>query len=130
MGRWDDDWHYEGKHKKSRDWIRIARYAIYGGFAIVAIVVLLVFIPRAGLTVEIMESGEALTTISIKINNNNPQEIHNVTVVFDDDKEKKQVFNSIGPFSSIFVTPDKDNLNFKKIIVTADNGKLQTTKYR
>ncbi|HEX7178095.1 MAG TPA: hypothetical protein VF220_00095, partial [Nitrososphaeraceae archaeon] len=105
-------------------------YAIYGGFAIVAIVVLLVFIPRAGLTVEIMETGEAISTVNIKINNNNLQEIHNVTVVFDDDKEKKQVFNSIGPFSSIFVTPDKDNLNFKKIIVTADNGKLQTTKYR
>jgi len=93
-------------------------------------VVLLVFIPRAGLTVEIMETGEAISTVNIKINNNNPREIHNVTVVFDDDKEKNQVFNSIGPFNSIFVTPDKDNLNFKKIIVTADNGKLQTTKYR
>ena len=130
MGGWDDDWRYSRKDKKTRDWIRIARYAIYGGFAIVAIVVLLVFIPRAGLTVEIMETGEAISTVNIKINNNNLQEIHNVTVVFDDDKEKKQVFNSIGAFSSIFVTPDKDNLNFKKIIVTADNGKLQTTKYR
>jgi len=130
LGGWDDDWRYYRKDKKTRDWIRIARYAIYGGFAIVAIVVLLVFIPRAGLTVEIMETGEAISTVNIKINNNNLQEIHNVTVVFDDDKAKKQVFNSIGPFSSIFVTPDKDNLDFKKIIVTADNGKLQTTKYR
>lgn len=130
MGGWDDDWRYYRKDKKTRDWIRIARYAIYGGFAIVAIVVLLVFIPRAGLTVEIMETGEAISTVNIKINNNNLQEIHNVTVVFDDNKQKKQVFNSIGPFSSIFVTPDKDYLNFKKIIVTADNGKLQTTKYR
>ena len=130
MGGYDDDWRYYRKDKKTRDWIRIARYAIYGGFAIVAIVVLLVFIPRAGLTVEIMETGEAISTVNIKINNNNLQEIHDVTVVFDDNKEKKQVFNSIGPFSSIFVTPDKDNLNFKKIIVTADNGKLQTTKYR
>jgi hypothetical protein len=130
LGGWDDDWRYYRKDKKTRDWIRIARYAIYGGFAIVAIVVLLVFIPRAGLTVEIMETGEAISTVNIKINNNNLQEIHNVTVVFDDNKEKKQVFNSIGPFSSIFVTPDKDYLNFKKIIVTADNGKLQTTKYR
>jgi hypothetical protein len=130
LGGWDDDWRYYRKDKKTRDWIRIARYAIYGGFAIVAIVVLLVFIPRAGLTVEIMETGEAISTVNIKINNNNLQEIHNVTVVFDDNKEKKQVFNSIGPFSSIFVTPDKGYLNFKKIIVTADNGKLQTTKYR
>src|SRR5206468_11671791 len=130
MGRWDDGSIDTNSGKKTRDWIRIARYAIYGGFAIVAIVVLLVFIPRAGLSVEIMETGEAISTVNIKINNNNPREIHNVTVVFDDDKEKKQVFNSIGPFSSIFVTPDKDNLNFKKIFVTADNGKLQTTKYR
>jgi hypothetical protein len=81
------------------------------------------------LSVEIFETGEALSTISIKINNNNLQEIQNVTVSFDDE-EKKQVFNSIGPFSSIFVTPDKDDLDFQKIIVTADNGKLQTTKYR
>ena len=34
MGRWDDEWHYERKDKKKRDWIRIARYAIYGGFAL------------------------------------------------------------------------------------------------
>ena len=130
MGRWDDDWHYDRKVKKKRDWIRIARYAIYGGFAIVAIVVLLVFIPRAGLTVEINETGEALSTISVKINNNNPQEIHDVTVTFDNNTGKKQVYNSIGPFSSIFVTPEKDDLDFQKITVTADNGKLQTIKYR
>lgn len=130
MGRWDDDWHYEGRHKKTRDWIRIARYVIYGGFVIVAVVVLAVFIPRAGLTVEIMETGETLSTINIKINNNNPQEIHNVTVIFDNDTSKKQTYNSMAPFSSIFVTPDKENLDFQRIIVTADNGKLQTIKYR
>jgi hypothetical protein len=130
MGRWDDEWHYEPKDRKKRDWIMIARYAIYGGFAIVAIVVLLVFIPRAGLTVEINETGETLSTISIKINNNNPQEIHDVTVTFDNNTSKKQIYTSIAPFSSIFVTPEKDDLDFKKIIVTADNGKLQTIKYR
>lgn len=130
LGGWNDDWQFNRKDKKTRDWIRIARYAIYGGFAIVAIVVLLVFIPRAGLSVEIFETGETLSTISVKINNNNLHEIHNITLVFDDDYKKKQVFNSIAPFSAIFVTPDKDNLNFKKIIVTADNGKLQTIKYR
>lgn len=130
LGRWDDEWHYEPKDKKKRDWIRIARYAIYGGFAIVAIVVLLVFIPRAGLTVEINETGEALSTISIKINNNNPQEIHNVTITFDDNTSKRQIYNSIAPFSFIFVTPEKDDLDFQKIVVTADNGKLQTIKYR
>ena len=134
MGRWDNNndegSHYKNRGKKTRDWIRIARYAIYGGFAIVAIVVLIVFIPRAGLSVDIFETGEDLSTISIKINNNNPQEIHDVTVAFDDNKEKKQIYNSIGPFSSIFVTPDKEDLDFEKIIVKADNGKLQTTKYR
>jgi len=135
LGRWDNNnddegSHYKNKGKKTRDWIRIARYAIYGGFVIVAIVILMVFVPRAGLTVEIIERGEDLNTISIKINNNYPQEIQNVTVAFDDNKEKKQIYNSIGPFSSIFVTPDKEDLDFQKIIVTADNGKLQTTKYR
>ena len=130
LGEWDDDWQFNRKAKKTRDWIRIVRYGIYGGFAIVAIVVLLVFIPRAGLTVEIFETGETLSTISIKINNNNLQEIHDITLVFDDDYENKQVFNSIAPFSAIFVTPEKDDLNFKKITVTADNGKLHTIKYR
>ncbi|MGE5821358.1 MAG: hypothetical protein ACM31M_02085 [Nitrososphaerota archaeon] len=130
MGRWDDDWHYERKDKKKRDWIRIARYAIYGGFAIVAIVVLLVFIPRAGLTVEIFETGEDLSTISIKINNNNPHEIHDVTITFDNNTGKKQIYNSMAPFSSIFVTPEKEDLDFQEITVTADNGKLQTIKYR
>jgi hypothetical protein len=131
LGRWDDDdWHYDRKDKKKRDWIRIARYAIYGGFAIVAIIVLLVFIPRAGLTVEIFETGEELSTISIKINNNNPHEIQNVTIAFDDNTGKKQIYNSMAPFSSIFVTPEKEDLDFQKITVTADNGKLQTLKYR
>jgi hypothetical protein len=130
LGRWDDDWHYDSKVKKKRDWIRIARYAIYGGFAIVAIVVLLVFITRAGLTVETFETGEDLSTISIKINNNNPHEIHDVTIVFDNNTGKKQIYNSIAPFSSIFVTPEKEDLDFQKITVTADNGKLQTIKYR
>ena len=130
MGRWDDDWHFDRKDKKKRDWIRIARYAIYGGFAIVAIVVLLVFIPRAGLTVEIFETGEDLSTISIKINNNNPHEIHDVIVAFDNNTGKKQIYNSMAPFSSIFVTPEKEDLDFQKITVTADNGKLQTIKYR
>ncbi|HEX5920681.1 MAG TPA: hypothetical protein VFY55_02770 [Nitrososphaeraceae archaeon] len=130
MGRWDDDWHYDRKDKKKRDWIRIARYAIYGGFAIVAIVVLLVFIPRAGLTVEIFETGEDLSTISIKINNNNPHEIHDVIVAFDNNTGKKQIYNSMAPFSSIFVTPEKEDLDFQKITVTADNGKLHTIKYR
>jgi hypothetical protein len=36
----------------------------------------------------------------------------------------------MAPFSSIFVTPEKEDLDFQKIIVTADNGKLQTIKYR
>jgi hypothetical protein len=130
LGRWDDDWHYDRKDKKKRDWIRIARYAIYGGFAIVAIVVLVVFIPRAGLTVEIFETGEDLSTISIKINNNNPHEIHDVIVAFDNNTGKKQIYNSMAPFSSIFVTPEKEDLDFQKITVTADNGKLQTIKYR
>jgi hypothetical protein len=130
LGRWDDDWHSDRKVKKKRDWIRIARYAIYGGFAIVAIVVLFVFIPRAGLTVEMFETGEDLSTISIKINNNNPHEIHDVTIVFDNNTAKKQIYNSMAPFSSIFVTPEKEDLDFQKITVTADNGKLQTIKYR
>ena len=58
-----------------------------GGIAVVAIVVLSVFIPRAGLNVEIIERNDAthsVKTISIKVNNNMPQEIKSVMVQFGD----------------------------------------------
>lgn len=136
MGRWDSDsnrWDDYGKEKQStRDYKKIAKYVIAGGFIIVAVVVLMVFIPRAGLSIEIQERGEAmnaLKTISIKINNNYPQELKNVIVQFGDNA-RNHSFGNLAPFSSIFVTPDNEELKFDKVIVSANNGEFKAVKYK
>jgi hypothetical protein len=136
LGRWDSEtnrWDDYGKEKKStRDYKKIAKYVIAGGFIIVAVVVLMVFIPRAGLSIEIQERGEAMNavkTISVKINNNYPQELKNVIVQFGDNA-KKHSFGNLGPFSSIFVTPDNEELKFDKVIVSANNGEFNAVKYK
>lgn len=130
MGRWDNS---SGKRGIS---LRINRkkikYIMLGGFVVVAIVVLSVFIPRAGLSVEILERNEAMhsvKTISVKVNNNNPQEIKDVIVQFGENG-KQHTFGNIGPFGAIFITPDPDELNFDKVIVSANGGSIQTVKLR
>jgi hypothetical protein len=130
MGRWDTS---SGKRGTS---IRINRkkikYIMIGGFVIVAIVVLSVFIPRAGLSIEILERSEAMhsvKTISVKVNNNNPYEIQEVIVQFGENG-KQRSFGNIGPFGAIFITPDPNELNFDKVIVSANGGNIQTVKTR
>lgn len=130
MGRWDNN------SDKRGNTLRINRkkikYIILGGFVVVAIVVLSVFIPRAGLSIEILERSEAMhsvKTISVKVNNNNPQEIKDVIVQFGENG-KQHTFGNIGPFGAIFITPDPDELNFDKVIVSANGGSIQTVKLR
>src|SRR5688572_11407486 len=130
MGRWDNS---SGRRGTS---LRINRkkikYIMFGGFVVVAIVVLSVFIPRAGLSIEILERSEAMhsvKTISVKVNNNNPQEIKDVIVQFGENG-KQHTFENIGPFGAIFITPDPDELNFDRVIVSANGGNIQTVKFR
>jgi hypothetical protein len=130
VGRWDNN------SDKRGTTLRINRkkikYIILGGFVVVAIVVLSVFIPRAGLSIEILERSEAMhsvKTISVKVNNNNPQEIKDVIVQFGENG-KQHTFGNIGPFGAIFITPDPDELNFDKVIVSANGGSIQTVKLR
>ena len=108
------------------------KYIIIGGFVVVAIIVLSVFIPRSGLNVEILERSEAMhsvKTISVKVNNNNPQEIKDVIVQFGENG-KRHEYGNIGPFGAIFITPDPDEMNFDKVIVSANGGSIQTVKSR
>ena len=105
---------------------------MYSGFVIVVIVVMSVFIPRAGLTVEIFERSDAMhsiKTISIKVNNNNLQEIKDVRVQFGENG-KLHTFGNIGPFGAIAITPDPDELNFDRVIVSANAGNIKTIKFR
>ena len=84
------------------------------------------------MTVEILERSEAMhsvKTISVKVNNNNPQEIKDVIVQFGENG-KQHTFGNIGPFGAIFITPDPDELNFDKVIVSANGGSIQTVKLR
>jgi hypothetical protein len=53
MGRWDED----KKPRKRKNLPKLIKKIIYIGFIIVALVILAVFIPRAGLNVELLERG-------------------------------------------------------------------------
>ena len=103
-----------------------------GGMVVVAIVVLSVFIPRAGLNIDIVERNDAMhsvKTISVKVNNNSPQEIRDVMVQFGD-KGKVHSFGNLGPFSAIFITPENDELNFDRVTVSANGGNIKTVKFK
>lgn len=117
----------------SRSYIRIAKYVIIAGFIIVAVVVLSVFIPRSGLNVEIIERSEVMgtmQTVSVRISNNNFGALNNVEVRFDD-QGQVQPIGDMGPFSSVMITPpDPDNLDFDRIIVTANDGEVEVIKSR
>jgi hypothetical protein len=129
MGRWDND---SGRKSSLRLNKKKIKYIMYSGFVIVVIVVMSVFIPRAGLTVEIFERSDAMhsiKTISIKVNNNNLQEIKDVRVQFGENG-KLHTFGNIGPFSAIAITPDPDELNFDRVIVSANAGNIKTVKFR
>jgi hypothetical protein len=68
VGRWDNNSDKRGTTLRINK--KKIKYIILGGFVVVAIVVLSVFIPRAGLTVEILERSEAMhsvKTISVKV---------------------------------------------------------------
>ena len=129
MGRWDND---SGRTPPLRLNQKKIKYIMLGGMVVVAIVVLSVFIPRAGLNIEIIERNEAMhsvKTISVKVNNNSPQEIKDVMVQFGD-KGKMHSFGNIGPFSAIFITPENDELNFDRVTVFANGGNIKTVKFK
>lgn len=129
VGRWDND---SGRTPPLRLNQKKIKYIMFGGMVIVAIVVLSVFIPRAGLNIEIIERNEAMhsvNTISVKVNNNSPQEIRDVMIQFGD-KGKVHSFGNIGPFSAIFITPENDELNFDRVTVSANGGNIKTVKFK
>lgn len=134
MGRWETDGSAEGAgFFRKRNYTRIAKYVIFAGFVIVGVVVLSVFIPRSGLYVEIIERSEVMgtmQTISVRVSNNNFGSLDDVAVQFGDQGQVQPIGN-MGPFSSVMVTPPNTNeLNFDKVIVTANNGEVRAVKTR
>ena len=129
VGRWDND---SGRTPPLRLNQKKIKYIMLGGIVVVAIVVLSVFIPRAGLNIDIVERNDAMhsvKTISVKVNNNSPQEVKDVMVQFGENG-KIHSFGNIGPFSAIFITPEKDELNFDRVIVSANGGNIKTIKFK
>lgn len=117
-----------GTPKKKRNVLKLVRRIIYIGFIIVAIVVTTVFVTTAGLHLEIIQRGGDVQTISVKLSNNNFYGINNVTIQFDDNET--QTIGNMGPFSSVYLTPDKGDVDFHKVVVTANNGELESIKTR
>jgi hypothetical protein len=143
LGRWDDDRfsRFDGRDKRDGaarripvKWtrIRVAKLAIKVGLLIVAVLFLSIFIPRYGLNTEIIQRSEGvgtIQTISIKLSNNNFETINDVTIQFGD-KGRIQHIGNMAPFSSVMTTPDSQDMNFSKVIVKANNGKMESVKFR
>ncbi|MFL6343718.1 MAG: hypothetical protein ACJ72U_19520, partial [Nitrososphaeraceae archaeon] len=70
-----------------------------------------------------------IQTISIKVSNNNFEPINDVTIQFGDNGRIQRIGN-MGPFSSVMITPDSQDMNFNKVIVKANNGKMESVKFK
>lgn len=129
--RWDEDKFQEDslRGKVSRNYIRIAKVGIIVGFVVVALIVLSVFLPRVGVSIEIIERGGLIGSITAKISNNNFDTLNNVVVQFGDNGMPQRLGN-IGPFASVFSSPNPTELDFDRIILTANDGDVRVVKYR
>ncbi|MGE5661388.1 MAG: hypothetical protein ACM3X1_03995 [Ignavibacteriales bacterium] len=129
--RWDEDKFQEDslRGKVSRNYIKIAKVGIIVGFAVVALIVLSVFLPRVGVSIEIIERGGLIGSITAKISNNNFDTLNNVVVQFGDNGMPQRLGN-IGPFESVFSSPNPTELDFDRIILTANDGDVRVVKYR
>ena len=102
------------------------------GIVIVTVVVLTVFISRAGLFIEIIQRDEGmgtLQTITVRLSNNNFNSISDVKVQFGEGG-RVQTIGNMGPFSSVTITPPIEDMDFENIIVRANNGQVQVVKSR
>jgi hypothetical protein len=109
--------------KKGRDYVRIGKFVIMGGFIVIGVIVFNVFITTSGVNIEISEQNQlaGIQTINIRISNNQLSTLNDVTVQFGDQGRIQKV-GSMGPYSSVAVTPDQNDLNFEKIIVRGNDG--------
>lgn len=129
--RWDEDKFQEDglRGKVRRNYIKIAKVGIIVGFVVVALVVLSVFIPRVGVNIEIIERGGLIDSITAKISNNNLDSLNDVVVQFGENGIPQNLGN-IGPFASVFSSPNPSELEFDRIILTANDGEVRVVKYR
>ena len=129
--KWDDDKFQENSFsgKVRRNYIKIAKVGITVGFVVVALVVLSVFLPRVGVSIEIIERGGLIGSVTAKISNNNFDPLNDVVVQFGEEGIPQNLGN-IGPFASVFSSPNPSELEFDRIILTANDGEVRVVKYR
>ncbi|HET6640419.1 MAG TPA: hypothetical protein VFG77_02310 [Nitrososphaeraceae archaeon] len=129
--KWDEDKFQENsfRGKVRRNYIKIAKVGITVGFVVVALVVLSVFLPRVGVSIEIIERGGLIGSVTAKISNNNFDSLNDVVVQFGEEGIPQNLGN-IGPFASVFSSPNPSELEFDRIILTANDGEVRVVKYR
>jgi hypothetical protein len=129
--RWDEDKFQENglRGKVTRNYIKIAKVGIIVGLVVVALVVLSVFLPRVGVNIEIIERAGLIGSVTAKISNNNFDSLNNVVVRFGENGIPQSLGN-IGPFASVFSSPNPSELEFDRIILTANDGNVRVVKYR
>lgn len=129
--KWDEDKFRENglRGKVRRNYIKIAKVGIIVGFVVVALVVLSVFLPRVGVSIEIIERGGLIGSITAKISNNNFESLKGVVVQFGENGIPQNL-GDIGPFASVFSSPNPSELEFNRIILTANDGDVRLVKYR
>ena len=129
--RWDEDKFEEDglRGKVRKNYIKIAKVGIALGFIAVAVVVLSVFIPRVGVSIEIIEREGLIGSVTSKISNNNFDSLNNVVVKFGENGSPQSLGN-IGPFASVFSSPNPNELEFDRVILTANDGDVRVVKYR
>jgi hypothetical protein len=81
------------------------------------------------LSIEVIERGGIVGSVTVKINNNNLNTLNDVSVQFGE-QGKIQMVGDMGPFSSVFVNPETEEMDYDRIIVKANNGEVQATKIR
>lgn len=129
--RWDEDKFEEDglRGKVRKNYIKIAKVGIALGFIAVAVVVLSVFLPRVGVSIETIEREGLIGSITAKISNNNFDSLNNVVVKFGENGSPQSLGN-IGPFASVFSSPNPNELEFDRVILTANDGDVRVVKYR
>ncbi|HXG06400.1 MAG TPA: hypothetical protein VNI77_03640 [Nitrososphaera sp.] len=138
MGRWDDEEREYDRYRqgysrgKGRIGARGVRRIILIGFAVLGIVMISFFVSRAGLHVALHERAEAVGTVQVvsaQISNNSFETMRNVTVQFGENNPAQPI-GDLEPFSGALVSPEGDDYEFDRVIVTANNGAVTVVHYR
>jgi len=131
LSGWDDQYGAGYRGRKRRNWARIAKFAIIGGFVVLAAVMTAFFIPRAGLYLEIIQRSEVIgtmQTVRVSITNNSLETMRDVAVQFDGGRAIE--LGDLGPFQGRLLTPDEEDLDFTTVTATANEGAVTVTKHR